>query len=103
LAAPGFERTLDLALGVALGEVAALVALLLAACERDLDLHLPVLEVDARGNEREAALTGLPEEGVDLAAVQEELAVAVGLVVLDVALRVLVDVGPLATTSPPCP
>ena len=45
--APSFERALDLAVGVALGDVAPLVALLLAAGECELDLRAAVLEVEA--------------------------------------------------------
>src|SRR2546422_75832 len=51
-----FERALDLPVGVALGEVAALVAYLLAARDGDLDLDAPVLEVHARRHERQALL-----------------------------------------------
>src|SRR5204863_5748500 len=50
------ERALDLAVGVSFGEVAAFVAHLLAAGERELDLHAAVLEVEARRDERQAAL-----------------------------------------------
>src|SRR5213592_1145089 len=69
---------LDLALGVTLREVAALVARFLASRERDLDLHASVLEVELRGDECQAPLLHLAEQHVDLAPAQQELAVAVG-------------------------
>ena len=72
------ERPLDAALGLAVGDVASLVAELLAPRERELDLHAPVLEVEPGRDERQAALGDLRGELVDLAPVQEELAVAVG-------------------------
>src|SRR6188508_2685018 len=92
LAAPRLESPLHLPLRVAVGDVPALVALLLAAGECDLDLHLAVLEVDPCRHEGQTALARLPEQRDDLAAVEQELAVAVGLVIRDVPLRVLVDV-----------
>ena len=75
--AAALQRALDLALGVALGDDAALVGALAAAREGDLDLHAAVLEVHADRDEREALLAHLPVQRVDLAAVEEELAVAV--------------------------
>src|SRR3954453_10196899 len=75
------QRALDLPLRVALGEVAALVAYVLAARERELDLRAAVLPVHARRNEREALLADAAVQRVDLAAVEEELARPVGLVV----------------------
>ena len=57
---------------------AALVGLLAAACQCELDLDPAVLEVQARGHDREPFLAHLPAQRVDLAAVEEQLAVAVG-------------------------
>src|SRR5438132_1660521 len=82
------ERPLDLPVGLALGEVAALVAELLAARERELDLRAPVLEVQARRHERQPLLLHAAAETVDLAPVQEQLAIAVGIVVPDTPLVV---------------
>src|SRR5204862_2613839 len=87
------ERALHVALGVTLGDVAALVALLLAAGDGQLELRAAVLEVQARRYERQALLLYLADQRFDLAPVQEQLPVAVGLVVGDVPLLVLVDVG----------
>ena len=78
-------------LRVALGDDAPLVAALAAACEGDLDFHAAVLEVHARRDERQALLAHLPVQRVDLAAMQEELAIAVGLVPQRPCLRVLGD------------
>src|SRR5206468_1931367 len=89
---PRLQLALDLAPRVAIGHGAPLVAQLLALGERDLRLHAAVLEVEPRRDEREALLTHLPVEPVDLAAVQEELARPVGLVVRPVAVPVLGDV-----------
>src|SRR5919201_4005397 len=87
---------LDLALEAAprlpLGDVASLVPSFLATGEGELDLGAPVPEVEPCRDEREAALGGLRGELVDLAAVEEQLAVAVGLVWLDRGLRVRGDV-----------
>src|SRR6185369_2770573 len=69
------ERALHLPLRVALRDVAPLVVQLLAAAERQLDLHAAVLEVEPRGNERQAALRDLAAERRELAGVEEELAV----------------------------
>src|SRR5947207_11321041 len=68
------HRDARLALGVLARDVLALVSLGLAATERDLDLRLAALEVDAHGNERVAAVLELALELVDLAAVEEQLA-----------------------------
>src|SRR4051794_36662086 len=90
--APAPERPLDVAVGVALGNVAALVALLLAAADGELELRAAVLEVEPRRDDSQPLLLDLTDEGLDLASVEQQLAVAAGLVVRDVPLRVLVDV-----------
>src|SRR5262250_1561663 len=59
------ERALDVALGVALGDVAALVALLLPPRERDLELRPAVLEVEAGRHQGEASLVDGADQGVD--------------------------------------
>src|SRR5262245_14706594 len=56
------------------GDRPALVAHVLAAGQRELDLHAPVLEVEPRRHEREPLLAHLPVEAVDLTAVQQQLA-----------------------------
>src|SRR2546425_8887 len=53
---PAPERALDVTLGVTLGDFASFVALLLAATDRQLELHSAVLEVHARRHERQAFL-----------------------------------------------
>src|SRR5437763_4696945 len=78
------KRALDLAIRVALGDVAPLVAYVLAARECELDLGAAVLEVEPRRHERQPALLDLPGQRCDFLAMQEQLAVALGLVVLDV-------------------
>src|SRR5512133_2455634 len=93
VSSPAPKGALDGALGVALGDVAALIALLLAPRECDLELRAAVLEVEAGRHERQPLLVDGPDQGIDLAPVQEELPVAVGVVVGDVSLCVLVDVG----------
>src|SRR5919202_1090570 len=60
----------------------ALVEAVLAARERDLDLRAGAGEVDPRRHEREAALVDAPDQPLDLALVGEQLARALGLVVL---------------------
>ena len=87
------QGSLHLPLRVAVGDRAPLVALVLAAAERDLELHLAVLEVELRGDERQALLAHLGVEAVDLAPLEQQLAVAIGDVVRDVALGVLGDRG----------
>src|SRR4051794_24589171 len=69
----GLECTFHLPLRVALDDVAALVALLLAAGDRELHLDARVLEVEAGGHERQSLLADRPVERVDLAAVQQQL------------------------------
>ena len=86
------ERPLDLPLSVPVGEIPALVPGFLPARNRQLDLHASVLEVEPRGYKREAALLHFAEERVDLAAVKQELAVSIGVVVGEISLRVLGDV-----------
>src|SRR5205814_10417919 len=53
---PTFQRTLHLPLAIAICDVPALVALLLAAGDRELHLHAAVLEVEPRGDDRQALL-----------------------------------------------
>src|SRR5215210_7361464 len=86
--APGLQRALDLAAGVAILQVAALVALFLAARDRQLDLDAAVSEVEPRRDEGQALLADRAVQRIDLAAVQEELARAGRVVVRAVALVV---------------
>src|SRR5438132_11127652 len=59
LAASALQGALDLAVGVALREVATLVALLLAFRQRELDLRAAVLEVELGRGGGQAALLHL--------------------------------------------
>ncbi|CAM2159518.1 hypothetical protein PT2222_50356 [Paraburkholderia tropica] len=67
------------ALPVALLLGFALVVLLLALCKADFALHAAALVVEIQGHEREAALLDLPDQLVDLVAVQQQLARARGI------------------------
>jgi len=91
--ATSLELALDLALGVALGEVVTLVTAGLAACQRQLDLDAPGLEIEPGRYERQALLIQLTRERVDLAPAEQELAVAVGIVGAERGLLVGSDVG----------
>lgn len=86
------QRPLYLTASVSFGQVTTLVARLLAASNGDLDLGASVLEVQPRGNERQATFANLADERGDLAAVQQELPVPVRIVIREVSLRVLGDV-----------
>src|SRR3954469_24878110 len=66
LAIPVAERTLHVALLLAVPDRVALVALLLAAGQRQLDLGARAREVDPRRDEREPALLRLPDQPLDL-------------------------------------
>src|SRR4029453_6353700 len=76
------HRALDVALLVARLHRLALVEAVLAAAERDLDLGARAVEVDAGGHEGQPALLGLGHHALDLALVGQELARAIGVVVL---------------------
>src|SRR4029077_16952903 len=76
---------------VALGERAPLVDALLAARQGDLDLDASVLEIEPQRHERQALLGHARGELVDLPAVSEQLAVARGLVIRAIPLRVGLD------------
>src|SRR3954463_10690857 len=90
--APPAEGALHLAVGVAAGEVLALVVGPLAAGEGQLDLDLPGGEVERERDERQPALLRLADEPLDLRLVQEQLPRAPRLVVRPAPLRVLRDV-----------
>ena len=64
--------------GVTLGDGVALVVALAAPGQGQVDLGPAVLEVDRQGDQGEGILGGPPPELVDLAAVQQQLAGAVG-------------------------
>src|SRR3954469_25512261 len=78
--APALHGAVDVAVGLALRDVAALVAQLLAARDGELGFDLPVLEVEARRDERQALLADHAVERIDLTAVREQLARPVGIV-----------------------
>src|SRR4051812_10758253 len=78
---PAAHRALHLALLLALADRLALVVRVLAAGQRDLDLRVLALEVDARRHDGQAALADAPDEAVDLTAVQQQLARPVRVVV----------------------
>src|SRR5215208_2168090 len=67
---------LHLALGGTAGEAAPPAVLLLAACDRELELYVPLPVVEPQGDEGLAVLLALAGEAGDLAAVQQQLAVA---------------------------
>src|SRR5581483_2465847 len=90
-----FERPFDLPLGISLGDVAPLVALLLAARDRQLDLHPPVLEIHPGRDDRHPLFAYRSVERVDLASVQEKLPRPRRLVVRAVPLRVDRDLEPV--------
>ena len=75
------KRGLDLALRVLALLVLALVVLLLALADAELDLDAPVLEVHLERQESVALGGGRGVELLDLAPMQEQLAIALGLVV----------------------
>src|SRR4051812_28993431 len=85
----------DLFLGVAAGEVLALVVGLLALGETEFDLGVPIVEIDLERDEGDAVVAELAHHLGDLLAVQEEFADAAWLVVGPGALRVLGDVHPV--------
>ena len=80
---PALELALDLAAHVAIGDLAAAIAALLAAGQRQLDLGARALEVDPGGNQGQPFLRGFADQALDLGPVQEQLAGPLGLVVLD--------------------
>src|SRR6266705_246227 len=84
--AAGLQRALHLPVGLALGDVAPFVTLLLPAGERELDLHPAVPEIEPRRHERQPALAHLSIERLELLAVEQQLPVAVRVVVRDVSL-----------------
>src|SRR3954452_10483181 len=76
------QSPVDLAARVLLLQVATLVLHVLASRERDLDLGTPVLPVHARGDQRQPLLGRATDQAVDLALVHQQLARALGFVVL---------------------
>src|SRR5690349_6536414 len=87
------HRPVRLAPVLLLTQGLALVVLLLALRQRDLDLGPAVLEVQGEGHDRVTRLLGLGLQLVDLLAVQEQLALAAHGVVGPRALVILGDVG----------
>ena len=75
--APGRSRAL-----LALLDGAALVVLLLALGDRELDLRPRAREVDPRRHDRQPLLGRLADQPLDLALVQQQLARPLGIVVL---------------------
>src|SRR6185312_406722 len=86
------QLALHVARHLALLDRLALVEAVLALRERQLDLRARASEVDARRHEREAALSRSAEQPVDLAASEQQLAVALGRVVVVVGGRIRRDV-----------
>src|SRR5205807_1083255 len=72
---------LHLPLGLALAQRGALVVQLLAAGQADLDLDAAALEVDLQGDDRQALLGRLADHAGDLTLVEQQLAVALRLVI----------------------
>src|SRR5437867_4028989 len=86
------QAALHLAAHLARFDGLTLVEAVPAARQRELDLGPRPREVEAGGHERQAALARLADQPLDLAAVEQELAVALGLVVLAAGRRVGRDV-----------
>ena len=81
--APRFaDGPFHVALGLAVADRLALVVEVLAAGQRDLDLGVRAGEVDPRRHQRQPALVDADREPVELAAVQQQLARALRVVVL---------------------
>src|SRR5437870_2994797 len=91
--AAALEGALHVALRLARRHIAPFVTQLLAAREGELHLRAPVTEVELRRDEREAPLAYLPGQRIDLLSAQEQLAVAVRIVVRAVSLVVHGDMG----------
>src|SRR5215471_4242780 len=89
LAPQALQFALDLAPRIAGGDVAPLVAQLLAARERELDLYPAAAEVELRRDDGEALLGDGGRQPLDLAPVEQELPRPVGVVVRAVPFRVL--------------
>ena len=75
------HRPVDVAFGVAFFHRLAFVVLLLAVADAEQHLGPAFFEVHFERHEREAFFEGLAGEFLDLAAVHEQLAAALGLVV----------------------
>src|SRR4051794_14739059 len=97
---PARHRPRRLAVVLPLPQRLPLVVVLLAARDGDLDLRAPVLEVQGQRHDRQAALAGRLGEPQDLVPVQEQLALATGLVVRPRPLGVLRDVHALEPRLP---
>src|SRR5947208_1682159 len=93
--AVGFAQLpLNVARHLALADRLALVVDVLAPGERNLHLcPRPVREVNPGGHERQAPLTSLADQPLDLGLVQQQLARALGIVVLPRGGAVRGDVG----------
>src|SRR5712692_8067404 len=89
---PFFHRGGDLAIGLPCLLRGPFVVLLLAADDGDLRLDAISLEVKAEGNDRESFFDRLDEQLLDLAAVQQQLARPLRVMVLAIAVRVGRDV-----------
>src|SRR2546423_575825 len=85
------RRLIHLTALVALTKRGALVVQLLAAAQPQFDLGAAVLEVESKRNQREAALGDLAGQAADFLAVQQQLPVAVGVVVRVGAVTVGID------------
>src|SRR5674476_967568 len=94
------DRPLRLALILLRAQRMPLVVLALALGQGDLDLRVPIFEVDGQRHDGLAALLGLLDERGDLLLVQEQLAPATGRVVVPGALGVLGDVHALEPDLP---
>ena len=94
-AAPGLvtHRALDFPLGLAPFEILPLVKIGLALADGELDFDLPVLPVERKRNQSVPLHAAEFEQFADLGLVQQQLAFALGDVVVDVAVRVFVNVG----------
>src|SRR5262245_16196946 len=90
---PVAHLALDLAADVAIADLTPAVALLLAARQRQLDLGPGALEVDPGRDHRQALALEAAYQALDLVTVEEQLARALGIVVLHAGGGVGRDVG----------
>src|SRR5690606_2742200 len=87
------DRALSLTPILLLTQRLTLVILLLALCERNLDLGATIFEVELQRHNRHATLTRLLVELVDLLTVQQQLALATRCVIRPGTVQILRNIG----------
>ena len=88
---PIFKRTFYVTLGRFCLQILALIIVMLAAGQRELQLRAAMLEVDLERHEGEALLACLAEQLDDLRLVHQELARAQRIVIEDIPLLIRAD------------